>query len=42
MKADESFRPDKSEFELFKAETHDATNRCDMLPRQVVATNRLT
>ena len=25
----------------FKAETHDATNRCDTSPRQVAATNRL-
>jgi len=24
-----------------KAETHDATNRCDTSPRQVAATNRL-
>ena len=25
----------------FKAETHDATNRCNTSPRQVAATNRL-
>ena len=27
--------------DAFKAETHDATNRCDTSPRQVAATNRL-
>ena len=26
---------------VIKAETHDATNRCDTSPRQVAATNRL-
>ena len=26
---------------MIKAETHDATNRCDTSPRQVAATNRL-
>ena len=30
-----------AEFREIKAETHDATNRCDTSPRQVAATNRL-